>query len=146
MLRQSVKPDKIVLYLDRDSLNDDMLPKELLALKENGLEIVYVEDMGPHTKYFYALQTYKDCYVITIDDDQIYTRELIRDLLKTEKAHRGAVCARRVIKMNFTQLGIPYPYRSFKIIVDKAEYSGRDILALGVGSSLPATLSGSCCV
>lgn len=136
MLRQSVKPDKIILYLDRDRLNDDMLPEELLALKENGLEIVYAEDMGPHTKYFYALQEYRDCYVITIDDDQIYTRSLIKNLLKTEKTHRGAVCARRVIKMKFTQDGIPYPYQSFKTIVDKAEYSGREILAAGVGGVL----------
>lgn len=136
MLRQSVKPDKIILYLDRAGLNDDMLPEELLALKKNGLEIVYVEDLGPHTKFFYALQTYKDCYVVTIDDDQIYGRDLIKNLLKTENAHRGAVCARRVVKMNFTQCGIPYPYRSFKAVADKAEYSGRDILALGVGGVL----------
>lgn len=136
MLRQSVKPDKIVLYLDRDRLNDDMLPEELLALKENGLEIVYVEDLGPHTKYFYALQMFKGCYVITIDDDQIYSTELIRNLLRTEKAHRGAVCARRAVKMNFTQSGIPYPYQSFNVIADKAEYLGRDILALGVGGVL----------
>lgn len=136
MLRQSVRPDKIVLYLDKGRLNDDMLPQDLLALKSNGLEIVYVEDLGPHTKYYYALQTYKDCYVVTIDDDQIYSRDLIRTLLKTEKMNRGAVCARRAAKMRFTQRGIPYPYRSFKHLFDEALYSGKDILALGVGGVL----------
>lgn len=136
MLRQTVRPDKIVLYLDKDRLNDDMLPGELLALKKNGLEIVYVEDLGPHTKYFYALQTYGDSYVVTIDDDQIYSSELIRKLLKAEKAHKGAVCARRTIKMYFTQSGIPYPYLSFRTIKDKAVYAGKDILALGVGGVL----------
>lgn len=136
MLGQTVKPDKIVLYLDKDRLSDDILPEELRALKNNGVEIVYVEDLGPHTKYFYALQTYKDSYIITIDDDQIYNRDLIKNLLKAERAHKGAVCARRVMKMNLTQCGIPYPYRSFRPIVDKAEYSGKNIMALGVGGIL----------
>lgn len=136
MLHQTVKPDKIVLYLDKEKLTDDKIPAELLQLRENGLEIVYVEDLGPHTKYFYALQTYNDCYVITIDDDIIYSRTLIRDLLQAERQHQGAICARRVRLFRFTQQGIPYPYSSYSALTDELPYKGNHLLALGVGGVL----------
>ncbi len=136
MLRQTVKPDKIVLYLDKNRLTDDDIPAELYELKKNGLDIVYVDDLGPHTKYFYALQTYNDCYVITIDDDTIYNRTLIRELLQAECKHRGSVCARRVRAYRFTQQGIPYPYSSYKELIDKFSYTGKHLLALGVGGVL----------
>lgn len=86
MLHQTIKPDKIVLYLDKERLSDDLIPTELSMLRHNGLEIVYVEDLGPHTKYYYALQTYGDCYVVTIDDDKLYSRTSISELLQAEKA------------------------------------------------------------
>lgn len=136
MLHQTVKPDKIVLYLNKEKMNDAEVPAELLQLRENGLEIAYVEDLGPHTKYFYALQTYKDCYVITIDDDKIYSRTVVKELLKTEKKHQGAICARRVVSMKFSQRGIPYPYSSYGEFTDKAMHGGKNLLALGVGGVL----------
>lgn len=136
MLRQTVKPDKIVLYLDKEKLDDTKIPAELLQLKENGLEIVYVEDLGPHTKYFYALPTYNGSYVITIDDDIIYSRTTIEELLKAESQHKGAVCARRVRALRFTQQGIPYPYESSKILTDRSTNEGNKLLALGVGGVL----------
>ncbi len=136
MLRQTIKPDKIVLYLNKEKLSDDKIPAELLQLKENGLEIVYVEDIGPHTKYFYALQTYGDCYVITVDDDILYGRTLIRDLLRTESQYRGAVCARRARAFRFTQQGIPYPYSSYSELTGRQPQEGNYLLALGVGGVL----------
>lgn len=136
MLRQTVKPDKIVLYLDKERVSEDKIPEELLLLRKNGLEIVYVEDLGPHTKYFYALQTYKDCYVITIDDDIIYSRTVIKELMKAEKQHKGAICARRARAFRFTQQGIPYPYSSYRAITDKLSHKGEHLLALGVGGVL----------
>lgn len=136
MLHQTIKPDKIVLYLDKERFADDKLPSELLQLRENGLEIVYVEDLGPHTKYFYALQTYRDCYVITIDDDKYYNNMAIRDLLRAESKYKGAICARRVVALKFTQRGIPYPYRSYRELNEKVACKGKQLLALGVGGVL----------
>lgn len=136
MLRQTIKPDKVMLYLDRERLDDSKIPPELLNLRENGLEIEYVKDLGPHTKYFYALQTYGDCYVITIDDDIIYDRFLVRDLLQTESQYKGAICARRARMLKFTQQGIPYPYSSYMELKDKRPHKGNNLLALGVGGVL----------
>lgn len=136
MLQQTVKPDKIVLYLDKVRVSEDKIPGELLQLRENGLEIEYVEDLGPHTKYFYALQTYSDCYVITIDDDKIYSRTVVKELIQTQKKHPGTICARRVAPMKFTQQGIPYPYSSYGEFSDEAVHRGKNLLALGVGGIL----------
>ena len=70
--RQTRQPDKVILWLGEEKFPNryEDLPEELLRLvSEKGLEIRWCEDIGPHTKYFYAFQEYPDALVITIDDD-----------------------------------------------------------------------------
>jgi len=136
MLVQTMRPDKIILWLG-ENVKDSMLSKELLALKQYGLEIRYVEDVGPHTKYYYALQEYKDSLVITIDDDVFYRRDLVEELYKTHMTNPGCVCAFWIWKMKFTYNGIPYPYKKYYLGYGDVDLEpSHKLIALGVGGVL----------
>ena len=83
LLRQTLKPKKIILTLSRlQFVSEESLPKELISLKnENLLEIIWTEeDLRSHKKYFYAMKRYPNDIVITVDDDFIYEKNMIATL------------------------------------------------------------------
>ena len=137
MLIQTEKPDKIILWLDGQKLNDELLPQELVRLKKYGLEICYVEDVGPHTKYFYAMKYYPNDIVITIDDDLLYQRTLVEGLVEAYKKNPMCVCAYCVWQMEFTDNGIPYTTSYYKL-VDAEQNNSTDstFAAMGFGGVL----------
>ena len=55
LLNQSIKPDRIILWLsDNLCLND--LPYDITRFIKNGLEIRFVKDIGSYTKAIYAFK------------------------------------------------------------------------------------------
>lgn len=95
LLRQTVKPDKIVLYLTQSQVpNVESLPSSLLDLRSRGLEIrLCPDEIRSHTKYFYAMQQFPEDIVITVDDDLFYRTDLVESLLKNHEAHPNAIIA-----------------------------------------------------
>lgn len=95
LLRQTVKPDKIILYLTKSQVPSiDSLPKKLKKLQNRGLEIVLCPDeIRSHTKYFYAMQNYPDDTIITVDDDLYYRSDLIETHLKNAEKQPGCIIA-----------------------------------------------------
>lgn len=95
ILRQSVKPDKIILYLTASQVPDiEALPKKLLDQRKRGLEIVLCPDeIRSHTKYYYAFRSFPEATVITVDDDLYYKSDLIETHLKNAAANPGCVVA-----------------------------------------------------
>ena len=138
IMRQSMKPDKIILYLGNNAKNIE-LPERLKKLQKRGLTIEYREDkdLKPHTKYFYAMQEYPNDIVITMDDDILYNKNVIKKLYSSYLKHPDAVSAIRVHKITFTKGKID-KYNDWKI-----EYKKEDALtpthylcATGVGGVL----------
>uniref|UniRef100_UPI003242F5E1 glycosyltransferase n=1 Tax=Lactococcus sp. TaxID=44273 RepID=UPI003242F5E1 len=101
MMNQTVRPDRIVLYIDEAQKEKFKFNDDLKKLIDLGLTVKYVRDIGPHTKYFYALQEYKNDIVITVDDDIIYSHRLIETLLNSYQAHPHAVSANIVTNFFF---------------------------------------------
>ena len=99
MMNQTVKADHIILWLAKEqfpNLEDD-LPQTLISLIYRGLEIKWCEDdLKSHKKYFYAMQAFADCLIITIDDDLHYSPFMVEKLLDSYKRYPTAVSAMRV--------------------------------------------------
>lgn len=96
LLHQSIRAEKIVLYLGKDS-NGISLPKRLLKLQKFNFIIKYdYPDIKPHKKYFFSMQEFPEKNIITVDDDLIYDRNLVKDLLNCHEKYPSCVCARRV--------------------------------------------------
>lgn len=110
ILRQTNKPDKIILWLSSEqfgSINE--LPKILLNQQKRGLEIRFCKDYKSHKKYYFALKQYPNDFLITIDDDIIYPTFIIADLLRLYDQYPTSICCHRglLIKTNKNNLS-PY--------------------------------------
>lgn len=84
LLRQTVRPRKIVLWLSRDQFDSlEALPERLLKQQKRGLEIRLVDgDIRSHKKYYYAFKEFADSPVLLVDDDIIYDSHMVEDLIK----------------------------------------------------------------
>lgn len=78
LFQQSVKADKIVLWLSKKNFPEKNLPENLTRLQSRGLIIEWVdEDIGPYKKIIYSLQKFPEALIITVDDDVMYPSDTI---------------------------------------------------------------------
>lgn len=134
LLNQKMKPDKIILFLGEDTPRD-CLPKSLVDLEKVGLEICFVEDdLKPHKKYIYAMKMFPNDIIITVDDDIIYDRRLIKSLFNSYLKNPKCISARRVHRMKFFNKNIqPYNMWDFGV---KSKTASFDLCAIGIGGVL----------
>ena len=109
--RQTVLPEKIILWLSKKQfLSDDSIPEELKKREDDLFEIRFIdEDIRSHKKYFYVLNDYPDKTFITCDDDIYYYPNLIRDLVKTSKQFPNCVIANITSEISYEN-GVLLPY------------------------------------
>ncbi len=95
LLRQSTKPDYIILWLS-ETISKDIIPESLKRLKSRGLQIRFCRDIGPHTKLIYTLKENPQDIIITADDDVFYPRNWLEQLYEAYQkepqyihCHRG---------------------------------------------------------
>jgi hypothetical protein len=71
--RGTLRPSRLILWIDDISLYEQ-LPRELLRLKDRGLEVRFSEAFGPHTKYYPFIESEAklDAPLVTADDDILY--------------------------------------------------------------------------
>lgn len=109
--RQTKKPDKVILWLSQEQFIRHKLPKELEEFKSWGLEIRYVSgDLKSHKKYYYAMQEFPEDIIITIDDDLVYSEDMIESLFKSYLKFPKAVSAMRTHLMLVDAYGNIEPY------------------------------------
>ena len=115
LFNQTVKPDKIILWLATEQFKNTALPELLEQLKLKGLEIRFCEDLKSHKKYYYSLKEQKQNeLVITYDDDIIYPENSIEKLLKYHKKFPNAIITNRAQKA--TSLNGKFtPYNTWKV-------------------------------
>jgi len=134
LFRQSIKPDRIILYLTASQIPDiKMLPKKLLDQCKRGLEIVLCPDnIRSHTKYYYAFRSFPDATVITVDDDLYYRSDLIETHIKNAKEHPNCVIA------NWAKEIIPgkTKYNDWPDLDIHTPKKSKNMLILGVSSVL----------
>lgn len=112
LFRQTYKADKIILWLDQERFTLASLPEDLKDQFDRGLEVRLVKDLRAHTKYFYALQEFKDANVVTVDDDCYYPETVIENLVKINKEFPDAIASNRIHKFTFNS-NILLPYRKW---------------------------------
>lgn len=87
LFTQSMKPDRIVLWLAKEEFEGRKLPESLLKLQEKGLEIRYCENMFGHKRYYKIIEEQRsnEC-IIMFDDDILFphccVERLYREWLK----------------------------------------------------------------
>ncbi len=98
ILRGSVLPDKLVLYLTFSQFPNSCPPEELMVLvRENSVFEVrdYPRDIRSYRKLIPALNDFPEAIIVTVDDDVAYHKHMLRDLLTLHEQIPDAVLAHR---------------------------------------------------
>ena len=119
LLRQTVKPDRIILWLSKNQFDSELkLPKKLLSLKKHGLEIEIRDgDLRSYKKYWYVLKEIPNSNFVIVDDDIFYPSFLLHDLIETAKKYQGHVCANRC-----TYISENHRYSDWKGVKGKGDF------------------------
>jgi len=136
MLRQTKKPDKLILWLSKDQfISLEALPAKLLKMQKRGLEIHLVDgDLRSHKKYYYAMHEYPNSQIITVDDDVFYNSLVVEHLVTTSSRFPDCVCANQALRIGYQKQNI-LPYLDWE--ETNEEYRpGADIFPVGIGGVL----------
>lgn len=138
MLRQSVAPDRIILWLSKNQFNgESSLPKSLRKLQNRGLEIVFCDgDIRSHKKYYYSFKNFPKDFIITIDDDFIYSSFLIEELMTTHQNNPGLICCNRAVRIKIRN-NVIMPYNQWKFEYSNTEPSFELFFTSGGGTLFP---------
>lgn len=81
LLQQTIKPDRVVLWLASEQFKDKILPENLIRLQEYGLEIKWTEkDIRSFKKLIPSLKEFPEDIIITADDDIFYPDDFVENL------------------------------------------------------------------
>ena len=112
LLRQSLGPDKVILWLPDDI---DDIPTDLLRLRKHGLDIRLTPEIGPYKKLVPALKAYPDALIATADDDRIYPRrwfEGLREAYRAQPQFLHCCSAKRMHRIEDERLA---PYAQWSV-------------------------------
>lgn len=135
ILNGSCQRVKIVLTLYKEDL--PLLGGDVKRLVQAGVvELIAADkDLGPHLKYFYAMQRYRDLPVITIDDDVLYPKEMVQGLLERHAEWPEAVIGRRCFELRERD-GQLAPYEEMLESLSQLEEPSHRNFATGIGGTL----------
>ncbi|MCD2449148.1 hypothetical protein GO003_001910 [Methylicorpusculum oleiharenae] len=136
LFQQSLKADKVVLWLSKAEFDPLDLPQTLRNLERRGLTIAFCdEDLGPYKKFYYALSAFPDSLLITVDDDILYPPDMIDQLYRAWKREPQLVHCQRAHKIAFGRNGSILPYKHWNKTI-RDEKASPLIMPTGVGGVL----------
>lgn len=119
IMQQTVKPNRIVLWLAEDEFKGKTLPVALQMQQKRGLEIAYCEDLKSYKKIIPALKRFPEACIITIDDDLAYNPDMIEKLINAHKDRPSDICAVRMHGIVLDEERMPRPYDDWHYCVRK---------------------------
>ena len=130
LIRQTVRPEKIVLVLNEEEFPSREIPKSLERRRRRGLEVMWIEKNGrSYDKLLPVRHSFPDKTIVTCDDDKYFPRHLIASLVEASELHPGAIIGSRGWRMTYSSLGkIHYGENWSRAAVGDA---GADILTPG---------------
>lgn len=111
LLQQTVKPNRIILWLDETKYNSyESIPITLHEQEKRGLEIRLCEDVKSYTKLIPALINFPDSVIISADDDVIYPIDFVERLFRNYQKDTSKIYFYRGHYVLFEKNGNPKPY------------------------------------
>ncbi|MEZ9421681.1 glycosyltransferase family 2 protein [Vibrio breoganii] len=133
--RQTLKADKIILWLDKNEFTENNLPFRLRRMESRGLSIRYCENFKSYKKIIPALLEFKNSNVVTIDDDIVYKPSLIEELVKEHLFYPNSIIGHRCHEITRGKDGNILPYIKWKHDT-KSNIENRDIFITTGGGTL----------
>lgn len=120
LLRQSIKPDRLLLWLSEShdiegpSVNPNALPNSLTKLMKRGLEIHWCEDVRSYRKLIPTMKLHPRALIVTADDDIFYRKGWLKALYDAYKNEPQVIHCHRAHLMKYDGEGSLLPYRQWK--------------------------------
>lgn len=133
IMQQTIRPNKIILWLDNSFKNKD-LPITLTRQINRGLEVNYCKDILSYKKLIYTLFSYPEDIIITVDDDAIYNFDLLENMITEYNRQPDLIYANRMRRIIISKDGIVEKYREWPHVNDY-EISTLNV-PIGVGGVL----------
>jgi len=133
---QSVKPERIILWLSKDQFpNHEDIPTSLWESEDELFEIRLVEgDIRSHKKYFYAIQEFPQKSIVTCDDDIYYHPDMLKSLVETALIYPHCIIANISAHIQFDRNGEILPYKKWTEIL--TPLASDNIVQIGAGGVL----------
>ena len=116
LLRQSVRPQRIMIWLSKEQFTDKSVPRNLKSLEARGVEIKLVDgDIRSHKKYYYIFKERPNSKILLADDDIIYPSDMVERLLTIydSSPHRKKIAHVYGYEMKYNSDGELKPYDSW---------------------------------
>ncbi|MBE6453054.1 MAG: glycosyltransferase family 2 protein [Alphaproteobacteria bacterium] len=116
LLNQSIKPDKVVLWLAEDQFpnKEKDIPETVLKLINNGLTIKWCSDLRSYKKLIPSLEEYSQDIIVTADDDIFYPQTWLELLYTAYLKKPQAIHCHRGHQLRFSKQGEILPYKKWK--------------------------------
>lgn len=96
LFNQSMKPDRIVLWLAEDEFAGKEMPDSIKQLMKQGLEVQFCENLYGHKRYYKLIQEQKKNEIILMfDDDILFSSATIERLYSVWKKHPDCIVCDR---------------------------------------------------
>lgn len=136
IMHQTLKPNKIILFLDQDEFTENSLPLSIKRLRSRGLDIFYTEDIKSYKKLIPALKEFGEDIIITIDDDVIYPPDMIERLYRQHIIYPNDVICCHAHIISFDNEGNTIPYINWPDVPADNGGRSRSYLPVGIGGIL----------
>ena len=139
LLQQTVRPERVVLWLNQDDYRQENLPADLRLLCDYGLEVRFAKDIGPYTKIIHVLKAFPDKHIITADDDLYYTKNFVEEFVDAHRQHPRAIItsyAKMPIKEGGNELAPYSAWPEYHHAAPDFEYDRKRLFPLGWGGVL----------
>ena len=124
LLRQSVRPQKILIWLSEEQFANQSIPQSLICLNTRGVEIKWVDkNIKSHKKYYYVFQEYPNSLILLADDDIIYPSDMLEKLTNMyfSSKHDKRIAHMYGYKMKYNYDGTLKPYNTWEVLYSQSE-------------------------
>ncbi len=112
LLQQSLKSDRIILWVSEQEFTASDIPHVLRLQERRGLEVRFCpEDLGSYKKYFYTLKQYPQSLILTVDDDILYPHDLVDQLYRNYQRSPNVIHCTRAHGMRLSSYDEVEPYK-----------------------------------
>lgn len=132
LLQQSLQPSEIILWLAWG----EIIPESLKFYESLGVSIQRCEDLKSYKKLVPCLNSYPDDVIVTADDDTIYPRKWLSDLVRAYLKDPNKIHCHRAHFMTFDESGLIKPYKEWLWRANGIRGAYNELFPTGVGGVL----------
>ncbi|MCB1706408.1 MAG: hypothetical protein KDI17_16195 [Halioglobus sp.] len=132
--QQTMKPNRVILWLDEAEYQERDVPIVLQHQMERGLEVRFCHNLRSYKKLIPTLKICPDATIITIDDDILYPKDMLEQLVTESQRFPNTVIAHRARRIGFNEARLA-PYREWEYVSSEERPSSLT-LPIGIGGVL----------